>query len=356
MITHKGRRAAGAFVTAIAIALAMGCQPTTTPPSDNSASTYKDYLYMTDGANGKVYYYDPATETGSSTSLVTTAGGAGDVSFYDGIGYVACGYGGIYYFDPSSSAPSATLVAGSSSLCAQYFLFYSATKAYFSVYDYSTASNRGIYTFNPSSPTTAVSSVISGTSGDNFQEIVLGADGMVYAANNTSSTVLKINPATDAVTATITAKATGTTGLYAGTYNGHSGVFVANTAGSIDFIASDATISTVADSSIYPSRVLQLSNGNLIATGYDTSYVNHSYLVTLTGTTATVTELKASGSSFGGGDIAYKDGLVYIPSSNYSAKTSALYVLDASGSQESYSPVTVMASSSDAMANIGFYE
>ena len=85
----------------------------------------------------------------------------------------------------------------------------------------------------------------------------------------------------------------------------------------------------------------------------------NTYFVTLLGATATVTELKnGSNASFGSYDIAYKDGLVYVPVpdySNYPLVSNLVYIFDESGTQKSYSPVPVM-SSSDAISNIGFYE
>ena len=376
-ITDKERGAArrvilflqGAAILIVA-GFTLGCSNPAGTGSPAPAA-YTTYLYMTDTTNGRVYTYDPSVHTGSSSSFVTTnANAAGEIKFYKGIGYVAMGNGGIYYFDPSSAAPSAKLITGSAGLDAQYFAFYSATKAYVSVYNYGTPANGGVYSFNPSSPTTAVSSAVNGTNGTQFQEVIVGSDGMIYAADNTDGQVFRINPATDTKAATFNAREPGTTGLAAGTYGGQSGVFVANTGGygsspigSIDFIPSSAASGTTAQlvanattsaASIYPARLVQLSNGNLVATGY-----GHTYLVALSGATASVTEIKSGSSSFGSFSLAYNSStsLVYVPATIYSGNGSSnqLYIFDASGNQQSYSPVSVM-TSSDNIANVAFYQ
>jgi hypothetical protein len=355
----KRRDIATLFAAILGTALSLGvtgCQKSTDSPPEES--TYKDYLYMTDTTNGHVYSYDSSTHKGSSLSLVTTGtNAAGEIAFFNGIGYVAMGTGGIWYFDPSSTNPAAKMITGSGTLNAQYFAFYGPSKAYVSVVDYS-GSTGGIYTFNPSSPGSSVSAVIAGTSGKNFQDIIVGSDDRIYATNNSDGSIIKINPHDDSVSAPISTSAVGTTGIVAGTYKGSPGVFVANnggysgSSGSIDFIATGATTATkVIDSSIYPSRVVQLSNGNLMATGY-----GHTYLVNLSQSTAAVTELKdKANASFGSFDIAYKDDLIYVPVNSWNV-SNKLYVFDASGTQQSYSPISVMIAGTDNISNIGFYE
>lgn len=358
----KGRLAALVAIGLAVLVLATACNMGGSGSNDDTPA-YESYLYMSDTKAGKIYTYDPDTHTGSSSSLASTGQNAtGEISFYKGIGYAAAGYStdeGVYYFDPSATSPSCTKISGT--VAAQYFAFYSSTKAYVSTY------GAGLYTFNPSSPSSGLSSAaVTGTSGLSLQEMVI-TGGYLYAADNGDGTVLRIDPATDTVKATITTTKSGTTGLVAGTYNGGAGVFVANTGGSIDFIAqgadtgtATAVITTSTASPIYPSRLVQLSNGNLVATGYDTSYADHTYLVTLSGTGASVTEIKDGTSSFGGGDIAYKDSLIYVPvaeTSDYTTYTSKLYVFDSAGTQASYSPVTVMSDSTTVgISNIAFYE
>lgn len=338
----------------IAAALACGCSNLF-----NSGSTtpgaYASDLYMTEFANGHVYTFNPSTNTGSSSSLVTTAANAGEIKFYKGIGYVAIGYGtgGVYYFNPSGSAPSATLIPGSAGLDAQYFAFYNATTAYVSTY------GQGLYTFNPSSPGSGISSSpINGTNTLTLQEVIVGPDNMIYVADNGDGAVLRINPTNNSISATITTNATGTTGLFSGVFSSNPGVFVANTAGSIDFVpenASNNSKATLVTSSIAPERLIQLANGNLVATGYvynssTNNTIYHTYLVTLSGATATYKEL-TPGSPFGSGSIAYSNGLVYVPS----ATSNQIYIFDVSGNQQTYSPVSVM-TSKDNLANVAFYQ
>ena len=351
-----------AIVLASALAatiLVAGCTPAV---GGVPTPAYQSYLYMTDTNSGKIYAYDPTTHIGSSLSLLTTSNGAGEIKFYKGIGYVAIGTGGIWYFDPSRSNPAPKLITGSAALNAQYFAFFSPTKAYLSTADFFSPGSpaAGLYTFNPSNPDSAVSAVISGTSTKNFQEVIVGSDGYIYATNNTDHSVLRIDPSDDSIKATVTTTSGGTTGLVAGTLNGISGVFVANTGGydtnwnplpgSIDFIANTVSTATaLTTASIHPGRVAQLSNGKLIATGF-----GNSYLVDLASSPATVTEIKNGSTSFGSLDIGYKDGLIYVPD-YYSTMSNKVFIFDESGTQKSYSPVPVM-SSSDAISNIGFYE
>jgi hypothetical protein len=356
-------------ILAALLCLTMGCDSLTSVFSP-AASAYKSYLYMTDTVSGKVYAYDPATQAASVSSYAATGKNAtGEIAFYKGIGYAAVGFGtseGVYFFDPSATNPAFTKLGAA--IAAQYFAFYNSKKAYVSSYDYA-GTTSGLYSFNPSSPDSGFAA-IAAASGKFLQEVLACNDGYIYAADNGDGAVLKISPSTDVVVATIATSAAGTTGLVAGTYDGNAGVFVANSGGyaatspyaqqpsSIDFISSSGTLSTVVPASssspIYIGRIVQLSNGNLVATGS-----GHSYLVALTGTAAAVTELKsASGASFGALDIAYKDGLTYIPvavTSDYISYKNYLYVLDSNAAQKSYSPVLAM-TASDGISNIGFYE
>jgi YVTN family beta-propeller protein len=367
---------AASFIAAIGAAsalLAAGCA-NTAGSTASATPAYSTYLYMTDGKNGYVYTYDPATHASSSSALLTTStNSAGEVKFFKGIGYVAMGYGGIYYFDPSAMAPSATLISGSGSVDAEYFAFYGSTKAYVSVagtYDTSGSGGTGaVYSFDPSSPGKGLTQVDGARADKYMQEIVAGPDNYIYVAEELSQNVLRIDPSTDKVVATIPASRSGTTGICSGAYDGISGVFVANLGGSIDFIPSatsagasstnvDTVVIAASASPIYPGRLVQLANGNLVATGYDTSYADHTYYVTLSGATATVREIKGpNDESFGNLSIAYdsSSGLVYVPYHNYSDNGNKLYVFDPSGVQQSYSPVSVM-TSNDAIANVAFYQ
>ncbi len=320
---------------------------------------YQGYLYMTDTYSGKVYAYDPAAHSGLNASIAATGkNGTGEIQFYKGIGYTAVGFGtdeGVYYFDPSVTNPTFSKIG--SGIAAQYFAFYSATKAYVSVASNYFGDTGGLYAFNPSNLGLGLTQVAASDATKYMQEVIVGPDGKIYVAENLSQKVLVIDPATDAVTATVAASASGTTGLVSGTYNGGAGVFVANTGGTIDFIpagvAGNAAATTVIGPSVFAGRLVQLANGNLVATGY-----GKTYLVALSGASAAASELKVGGASFGSLDIAAKDGLVYVPvaqTSDYVTFVDKLYVIDANGTQQSYSPVSVM-TSADAVSNIGFYE
>jgi hypothetical protein len=376
MIVSRRGRAIGALVLAAAALTIIGCQNGAGTPAP-TASTYKDYLYMTDTYSGKVYAYDPASHAAFSQSVTATKQDAsGSISFHSGIGYVAVGANGgegVYYFDPSATNPTCSKIPGT--FAAQYLAFSGPTAAFASSSDYS-GQTSGLYYFNSSNPSSGCTQV-SAAGSEYFQDVIVGPDSYIYVADNANEKVLRIDPTSRTVLATISTSAGGTTGLATGTLGAGagaaSGVFVANTGGydadfkplpgSIDFIpagAADRSQATPISSetstggSIYPARLVQLSNGNLIATGYD-----HTYLVAFSGATATVTELKdRNDASFGSLDIAYKDGLAYIPYSVEASTaqfTNYLYVLDSTGAQESYSPVSVM-TSSDSITNIAFYE
>jgi hypothetical protein len=358
-MTRKIFKAGALAALAAALLLSLAsCRTSISEDSDGSG--YKDFLYMTDTVSGNVYAYDPAEREASSSIFASvTKKAAGEIQFFMGIGYAAVGYGtgeGVYYFDPSAKNP--TFKKLGDSIAAQYFAFASTTKAYVSAFDYSGPTS-GLYSFNPVKPGSGLKAVAA-ASGLLLQELVIAADGYLYAADNGNGNVLKIDTSSDTIASTISTGTTGTTGLCAGTYNGSDGVFVANTSGSIGFVDSaTSAYRSVTSASIFPGRVLQLPNGKLAATGYDPSYVNHSYLVTLSGASAAVTELKSRGGNpFGSLDIAYKDGLVYVPvaeTSDYVSYKNSLYVFDASGKQASFSPVSVM-KQTDGISNIGFYE
>jgi hypothetical protein len=371
--SSKGRRArfqgkAAIFTAILAFILILGCSN----PANTTATTpaYATCLYMVDGNNGHVWTFDPSTHTCSSSSLVTTASGkaAGEIQFYKGIGYVAMGNGGgVYYFDPSASAPMATQLAGTASLNAQYFAFYSATKAYFTTCSY--PSTGAVYSFNPSNPAAGVSQVDSADITNYMQAIVVGPDNYVYGAENNTGKVLRINPSTDQVAETYTASAGGTTGLLAGTYKGKAGVYVANNGGydasynplpgTIDFIDTSVatpTLTTVVatTAALCPGRLLQLGSTRLLSVG--SASID---LVDLGGTSASATNIATiSGGYYGVSSIAMKDSLVYVPANKYSttAPANRLYVIDASGTQRSYSPVTTIMSGTDNLANIAFYQ
>jgi hypothetical protein len=327
---------------------------------------YKTLLYMTDTISGKIYSYDPATRSASSLSLAATGqNSTGELVFQGGFGFACVAdylntAPGLYRFDPSAANPSFSRIG--TTIDAQYLAFIGSAKAYVTtLYD-------GLYSFDPSSANPSFS-LVPGTSGLMLQEVVAGADGKAYAADNGNGAVLRIDPADDSIASIATTKA-GTTGIVAGTYDGTAGVFVANTGGydkdynplpgSIDFIPTGsaavpsatavASALAVGGGSIYPARLVQLPGGDLVATGY-----GHTYMIDLSGDSPAVTELKASGAPFGSLDIAYKDGLIYVPVPDYSGDADRLYIFDAEGSQATYSPVSGVMGAGDTIANIAFY-
>ncbi len=345
------------------LVLVAGCHPSSdSPPAADDS--YTKCLYMTDTYSGKVFTFDPVSRSPSAMSLASTGqNSTGEIAFYEGIGYACVGSGtnaGVYRFDPSAANPAFSKIG--SVIAAQYIAFAASTKAYVGTY------GDGLYSFDPSSSSISFSA-IPGTDDMALQEIAVASDGMIYVADNGNGAVLRIDPSDDSIEAAIAASAGGTTGIVSGTYGGSAGVFVANTGGydeswnplpgSIDFIANGSTTATTVVNAlpgggdIYPARLVQLSSGNLVATGY-----GHSYLIDLSGAAPAIAELSSSGSSFGSLDIAYKDGLVYIPvsaTSDYISYSNCLYVLGEDGAQESFSPVAVMGSS-ESVSNIAFYE
>jgi hypothetical protein len=370
MKRHSIERAIGLGLSILLSLGAIACQNSTDTPA--AGSTYKDYLYMTDTYSGNVYVYDPSTRQKVSTSLVsTTANGTGEIAFYKGISYVCVGSGdmaGLYYFDPSATSPQSQKIGAT--VNAQYCAFASATKGYVTVASDWTNNTGELYCFNPSLPGEGLAKVAAITK--YAQEAIVGGDGMLYVAQDrVSGEIVKIDPSSNAAVATYATGVSGTTGLVWGSYKGNAGAFVASTSGYIHFIAKGAAaneIVTVAaatgDSPIYPARLIQLANGNLAATGFDTSWINHTYLVDLSGSNAIVAEIKVNDAAFGALDIAYRDGLVYVPvnlvtyDSNYTktGNKNYLYVFDAEGKSESYSPVSVMTDNTDGISNIGFFE
>lgn len=330
---------------------------------DSSAAAYQRYLYITDTTNGHVSYFDPETDHAASTSLLTTAGSAGEIQFYQGLGYVAVGSGddaGVYGFDPSAQVPSATLLTGTDGLNAQYFAFVSKTQAYFTVAGNYASNLGGVYRFNPSNWGAGVTRVDEADLTEYFQEIALGGDGQLYVAANQSSpaTVYRFDPATDQKTASFTLTSSAPTGIVAGTYAEASGVFVTATGswgasdGAIEFIAEDAedgdTAVTVVSGLTNPTRVLVAGTNLLAVTGW-----SKTYLADLSASSPTATEVKSGTTSFAGGSLSLADGVVWVPTSDYMG-TSLLYGFTTAGTQVSGSPFSIMVAGDNA-TNAAFY-
>lgn len=339
------------FTAAIALG---GCS---SPTSGQTAKTTvtTTYAYAVDTNSGKVFQIDRSSNTAASSALVTIGqNAAGEIRFCGNTGFVAVGsynntVPGLYYFDASSSNPSAALIG--TSMSAQYICIVSSSLGYVSVANYSAPSLDGVYSFNPSSPSSGLTQIYQNSS--SFpQDIVVGSDGYVYVANSASTlpssaadSILRID--SSGTVTTIAPTSSGVTGLSTGSYKGSAGVFVAETggytAGSIDFIASNATTVTPlisnASRQIF-ARAAQLDSNTLVATG---GYPAKTYLVSLAGTPS-ATEVSYSGSSFGSSDVDIYNNIAYVPDG-----AQAVYAFGSSGS-----PVKIsVGSSTERISNVG---
>lgn len=369
-----------AAIGALALLALAGCQNASSP---TAGSSYKDLLYMTDTNSGKVYTYDPATASASSLALTATRQNAtGELGFFGGRGYITVGsYNnsapGLYGFDPSLVDPATTLIG--SSISAQYLAFASSANGFVSSMD-SSGTTSGLYSFDANQPGKGFA-FVSASLDRRLQDLAIGKDGYLYAADNGNGVILRLDPASGVLKATISATAGGTTGLCAGSYGGKDGLFVASTGGygpapdyaqrpgSIDFVADDAVdgssavkIANATDlgASIYPARVIQVSGDRLLATGY-----GHTFRIDLSAQTPVAVEIMDSdGASFGSGDIAYKDGMAYVPvnlstydnSYKLTGSKNYLYVFDPSAATVTVTKVHVMTDDEDSISNIAFYE
>jgi hypothetical protein len=347
-----------ALLTAFAIALGLaGCG---NPASAPTATTTKTYVYAVDTNSGKVFQIDPSTNAVASTALVTIGqNSSGEIRFGAGKAFVAvASYNnvapGLYYFDPSSSSPAAAMV-GSIKYSAQYICIVSNTLGYVSVADYTPTgkSSNGVYSFNPSSPSSGLTAVYTAST-IYPQDLVMAADGCLYVANGatnvgqTSDSVLKLDlsSGTPAVTL-ISLTSSGPTGMLAGSYQGNAGVFVAETggytAGSIDFIPCNATsvesVISTATGKIF-ARMAAFNASTLIATG---GYPARTYLVSLSGTPGAA-EVSCNSTSFGSMDVDVIDNIAYIPDGSQ-----AVYAVTSSG----VATKIAVGSSSDSITNVG---
>jgi hypothetical protein len=370
IVHHRLNRPGIAFLF---IALALGALAGCHLNSVSGPTVTTGLLYMTDTYTGKVWTYDPSSNTESSTSLVSTnQNSTGPIYFYNGIGYIAVGSyentaPGVYYFNPSASVPTAVQVGttSASAQSAQYIAFYSSTKAYVSVANYSgSASTQGVYTFNPSNPNAGLAGPIAGTSGSTMylQGIVVGPDGMIYVANSSTELsgtdeVLQINPANNSVTVlSYTPSAPGTTALASGSYGTANGVFVGNISynsvtyapqGSIDFInTSTLKPSTGLETTAAAASIVYISNGNgsLLTTDTNDWYV---YPNLSAGGT-----LSASYSGAGNA-IAASTNNIYVSNAVYGgspSSTISVYTTSGASTGTSIGPIT-----GQCLANLAFH-
>ena len=325
-------------------------------------------LYMSDTYNGRVYTYDPNTQTSSTTPLLTTGEGAGDhIYFFNGICYIAVGNNysntpGVYAFDPEAVVPVAESIG--TSISAQFIMFYNDTKAYVTEADY--GASTGVYWFDPSDPDAGLSGPIDSGKinigeGMYLQDIV-ASNNKIYVADNGNGGVLVIDPATDTLLKTISTSAGGTTGLLLA--RGESGepfVYVANNGGydsswnplpgSIDRIDTrDDTLLQVVPGLSAGHLAYHAQSRKMFAIGYANTYV----FSTAGSPPFAVSEVKTrTGASFGGSDILVNDFLLYIASHDFLTRVSTLYVFDtATSSEADHSPLTVGVSGEDGITGL----
>jgi hypothetical protein len=326
-------------------------------------------VFMTDSINGRVYTYDPYTQTPSSLALFTTNEGASDrIYFHGDIGYIATGKSfsnqnpGVYRFDPDAATIVPELIGAS--ISAQYIAFFGDTRAYVTDVDFF-GGTTGIYTFDPSNPAGLTGPIDSGdingaAAGMGLQDIAV-QNGKVYAADTKNGQVLVIDPATDQLVGTIDASSFGTTGLLPVT--GSSGkelLYVVNNGldsswtqhpGSIDVIDTDTDILTQAVVNIYASlAAYHAPSRTIYAIGF-----SNTYRIRVEGAAPfSFTEMKdGGGASFGGSSISVDGDLLYITNTNFGSNTSLLFVYDAeSGEPMDYSPVSVGRDGEDAITGL----
>jgi hypothetical protein len=357
------------YAILVVFAIALGLAGCGNPTSAPTAKTTKTYVYAVDSTSGKVFQIDPATSAVASTPLVTVGqNSSGEIRFGAGKAFVAVArYNntapGVYCFDPSSSSPAAAMV-GSSTYSAQYICIVSDTLGYVSVADYDSTerANNGIYSFNPSSPSSGLTVVYKAAT-IYPQDLVLGSDGCLYVANGATNVGessdgvirLDLSGATPAITQ-ITLTGSGPTGLLAGTYDGKTGVFVAETGpydssfnalnGTIDFIPSGLGSGLPATKviSLPASRLAAFNASTLVVTG---GYPSHTNIIALNGASATPHEAYYSTSgTFGSSDIDVYNGYAYIAGGFGS---NSVYKVSPEGAVS----VLTVGSSTDSITNVG---
>jgi hypothetical protein len=354
-----------ALLTAFAIVLGLtGCDNLTRTPAPTTPTT-KTYVYAVDTTSGNVFQIDPSTNAVASTALVTIGqNSSAEIRFGGGKAFVAVGNDtknkpGVYYFEPSISSPAATML-GTTGLSAQYLCVKDGTTAYMSVADYSNPVNNGVYSFNPSSPTSGYTAVAVSSS-YYPQDIVIGADGYLYVSNYAGcwdyakpDSVLKIDTSSKSVVATFPLTSSDPIGLLPGTYNGSSGVFVAESGayttsqidGVIDFIPIGLADGSAATKviSIPASRLAAFNDSTLVVTG---GYPSHTNIVALNGASATAHEAYYStDKTFGSSDVDVYNGYAYIAGGFGS---NSVYKVTSDGAVS----VLAVGSSTDSITNVG---
>jgi hypothetical protein len=315
----------------LAVATMTGCDL-----FNNSAGSTEStvHVYAMASGTGNVYEIDTDNASAATTALVSTGqNSTGEMVIHGTKAFIAVGsYSnsspGLYWVNLSSSTPSAQKLG--SNMSAQYLCVASDTEGYVTSADYYAVYSNTVYSFDPSNPSAGLGSEVTGfDSGFYPQDIAYVSDGSrsgrVFVTDNTNGKVYRLNAVGTAVDLTFTTSAGGTTGLLPSEYDWDNdsdadvGVFVANSpysgTGSIDFIPLDATSGTdivSVQSSLSVGRLAAFDTTHLIATGYDSSYITHTYLIDLSANQ--VTEIKNSSNvSFGSLDVNVYDGYAYVP-------------------------------------------
>jgi hypothetical protein len=286
-----------------------------------------------------VYEIDDEAFTAASTALVSIGqDSAGEIAFSGDVGFIAVGsYSntapGLYYFDASSATPTVKM-AGSTKISAQYLCIVSDTVGYVTTADSAGVYSNAVYLFDPSNPSAGLGAAVTGFSTGFYPQDIVYASGRIYVADNGNGKVCRLNAAGTAVDATYTTTAGGTTGLLAGSFNGNAGVFVANSGGydtswnslpgSIDFISSTALDGATATSVLAGysvGRLAAFDGDTLVATTYSKTYI-----VKLSGASASASEVTCSSASFGSNDVNILSDYAYVPDG-----ANALYRFSATG-------------------------
>jgi hypothetical protein len=314
IFSRRGRGGAGLGTTALlGLALALGgCQN----PNQGPGTVLTAHVYAVASHSGNLYELDDSALTAATTPLLSTAQNAtGELVFHKGIGFVAVSSfnntePGLYYFNPAK--PEAGSKRIGSAISAAYIAFASDSLGFVTSYDNGHPETDGLYTFNPSDLKAGLT-LVAGLSLSGPQDVAVGADGRVYVAEMNAGRVARLNAAGTAVDTVIACTKAGATGLLAGSYKGEAGIFVGNTGdyatGSVDFIANSGSTATAVVTGPVATRLALLGTTLLTTGGYPAATV----AIDLDAALPTAVELKAEGSSFGGGDIAVYDGYAYLP-------------------------------------------
>ncbi len=348
-----------------------GLAPQASPSPSPSPDPYQGLIFLSETYSGGIYALDSNSLVLHDLPFVTTALNAtGEIYVHAGKGYILVGAGaeaGLFSFDFSDTSPQLSRI-GNAGLCAQYLAFGSDSRAYLSVANYSDPSKNGVYSFDTENPQAGLSLLTATQSSTAYpQELILGPEGLLYLANNdclgATASVSIIDPDGSAPTRNVAASSGGSTGVFNGSLSGTEGVFLVNcggfdqgmnpVAGSLDFISKggDGTYGSIkAAEGLFAARGLEIRSGLVALSGYGVSYI-----LELGAEEAVIQEVKAEGQSFGSYDIAYKDGLIYVPGPDYGKTNNRLYIFDESGNHSSASPLSVLNDGGKTLANICFY-